>query len=216
MRLILFGPPGAGKGTQAKRLEERLKIPQLSTGDMLRIEVSRGTALGKEAGTLMQEGKLVPDDVVIRMIADRIRRADAGHGFMLDGFPRTVPQGEALDRMLSAAGQKIDIVVGIEVPDAVIVNRVVHRWSCPKDGAVYHQQKLPPKRAGMCDVCGTALVQRPDDNEPAVTARLDKFHRETAPLRELYAPRRILQTVDGTKSPDEVFQSILAALAVEK
>jgi adenylate kinase len=212
MRLILFGAPGAGKGTQAKRLEERLSIPQLSTGDMLRAEVRAGTALGKQAGELMQAGKLVPDEIVIGMIVERIKRPDCEKGFLLDGFPRTVPQGEALDRMLEGSGQKIDLVIGIEVPDSIIVNRIVLRRSCPKDGSVYHLETMPPKQAGVCDLCGTALVQRPDDNEEAVKERLSKFHRDTAPLKTLYGPRGLLKTVDGTRSPDEVTAAILSVL----
>jgi adenylate kinase len=212
MRLILFGAPGAGKGTQAKRLEERLKIPQLSTGDMLRAEVRAGTPLGKQADELMKAGKLVPDEVVIGMIESRIQKPDCKAGFLLDGFPRTVPQGEALDRMLTQAGVKIDLVVGIDVPDEIIVKRIVLRRSCPKDGSVYHLESMPSKKAGVCDLCGTELVQRADDNEAAVKERLAKFHRDTAPLKTLYGPRGILKTVDGTKSPDEVFANILSVL----
>ena len=212
MRIILFGAPGAGKGTQAKRLEEKLKLPQLSTGDMLRAEKAAGTELGKKAAAIMDAGGLVSDDIVIGMIASRIEQPDCRDGFMLDGFPRTVPQGEALDAMLAAKGQKIDIVVGIEVPDEAILNRVVGRVSCPKDGSTYHVKFRPPKVAGKCDVCGTELVQRKDDTPPAVTERLQKFHRDTAPLKTLYGPRGILKTVDGTKSPDEVFESILKVL----
>lgn len=212
MRVILFGAPGAGKGTQAKRLEERLKIPQLSTGDMLRAEVRAGTPLGKQADELMKAGKLVPDEIVIGMIAERIKKPDCQQGFLLDGFPRTVPQGEALDRMLEASGQKIDVVVGIDVPDEIIVNRIVLRRSCPKDGRVYHLQTMPPKTPGVCDVCGTELVQRPDDNDAAVKERLAKFHRDTAPLKSLYGPRGILKSVDGTRSPDQVFADILSVL----
>ena len=214
LRIILFGAPGAGKGTQAKRLEEKLHVPQLSTGDMLRAEVRAGTPLGKQVDTIMnQEGGLVSDDIVIRMIEGRIQKPDCKDGFMLDGFPRTVPQGEALDKMLAVRDQKIDVVIGIDVPDNVIMKRVVLRRSCPVDGTVYHLESAPPKKApGKCDVCGAALVQRPDDNEPAVTRRLEKFHRETAPLKTLYGPRGILKSVDGTRSPDDVFAAILTAL----
>ena len=210
MRIILFGPPGAGKGTQAKRLESELKIPQLSTGDMLRAEKAAGTELGKQAAQIMDKGGLVPDDVVIGMIAARIERPDCRDGFMLDGFPRTIPQGDALNAMLAAKGQKIDVVVGIDVPDDVIVDRVVGRRSCPKDGSVYHVRTMPPKTAGKCDLCGSDLVQRGDDNEQAVRERLAKFHRETSPLKALYGP--ILKTVNGTRSPDEVFASITKVL----
>lgn len=210
MRVILFGAPGAGKGTQAKRLEERLEIPQLSTGDMLRAEVRAGSELGKQAEVLMKAGMLVPDDVCIGMIEQRILRPDCMNGFLLDGFPRTVPQGEALDAMLAKVGLRIDAVIGIDVPDQMIVERIVMRRSCPKDGSVYHLHSMPPKEPGRCDVCRTELVQRPDDNAQAVQERLAKFHRETAPLRSRYAS--ILRTVDGTKTPDAVFQAIVSVL----
>ena len=210
MQLILFGAPGAGKGTQAKRLEERLGIPQLSTGDMLRAEVRAGTPLGQRADGLMKSGQLVPDEIVIDMISKRIVRADCEKGFLLDGFPRTVPQGRALDSMLEVRGQRITLVIGIDVPDEMIVDRIVGRRSCPKDGTVYHVVSLPPKIAGQCDLCGAHLVQRADDTETAVRERLFKFHRDTAPLRELYGPRGVLRTVDGTRTPAEVFAAILA------
>jgi len=211
MRVILFGPPGAGKGTQAKRLEEKLKIPQLSTGDMLRAEKAAGTELGRKAAEIMNKGGLVPDDVVIGMIASRIEKPDAQNGFILDGFPRTIPQGEALDHMLKAKGLKIDLVIGIDVPDTVLVNRVVKRRVCP-DGHVYHLETNPPKVAGKCDVDGKDLVQRNDDNETAVMERQGKFHRDTAPLKTLYGPRGILKTVDGTKSIDDVSAAIMTIL----
>lgn len=213
MRVILFGPPGAGKGTQAKRLESELKIPQLSTGDMLRAEKTAGTELGKQAAAIMDKGGLVSDDIVIGMIESRIEKPDCASGFILDGFPRTIPQGNALDRMLANKGLKIDAVVGIDVPDEVLVDRVVQRRSCPKDGSVYHLVSKPPKQAGKCDVCGADLVHRADDNETAVRQRQDKFHRETAPLREIYGPRGLLKTVDGTRAIDDVFQAILAILS---
>lgn len=209
-RIILFGPPGAGKGTQAKRLESELKIPQLSTGDMLRAEKAAGTELGKQAAELMDKGALVPDEIVIGMIKSRIEKPDCAEGFMLDGFPRTIPQGEALNAMLKSKGQRIDLVIGIDVPDDVILARVVGRRSCPKDGNVYHVTTNPPKKQGVCDACGSELVHRKDDVEPAVRERLQKFHRETAPLTELYGD--ILERVDGTRKPDDVFAAILKVL----
>jgi adenylate kinase len=209
MRLILFGPPGAGKGTQAKRLEEKLGVPQLSTGDMLRAEKAAGTELGKAAAKIMDAGGLVSDDIVIGMIASRIEKPDCKNGFILDGFPRTIPQGEALNKMLAAKGLKIDAVIGIDVPDAEIEARIVNRRVCP-DGHPYHLITKPPKVAGKCDVDGKDLVQRADDNAESVRARQTKFHRETAPLTTLYAS--ILKTVDGTRSMDEVFASITKVL----
>jgi adenylate kinase len=212
VRLILFGPPGAGKGTQAKRLEQKLGVPQLSTGDMLRAEKAVGTELGKAAAKIMDAGGLVSDDIVIGMIASRIEKPECKDGFILDGFPRTIPQGEALNEMLAAKGLKIDAVIGIEVPDEVLVARIVNRRVCP-DGHVYHLVTNPPKVAGKCDVDGKDLVQRGDDNAESVRARQTKFHRETAPLKSIYAG--ILKVVDGTKSPDEVFASIIASLGAK-
>jgi adenylate kinase len=209
-RIILFGPPGAGKGTQAKRLEVELKIPQLSTGDMLRAEKAAGTELGKQAAEIMDKGGLVPDEIVIGMIKSRIEKPDCKEGFMLDGFPRTIPQGEALNAMLREKDQRIDLVIGIDVPDDVVLARAVGRRSCPNDGSIYHVTSSPPKSPGKCDKCGSDLVQRKDDVDSAVKERIGKFHRETAPLTELYGD--ILERVDGTRKPDDVFAAILKVL----
>jgi adenylate kinase len=213
MRIILFGAPGAGKGTQAKRLVQALGIPQLSTGDMLRAHIKDGTALGQKVESIMKAGQLVGDDIVIDMVAERVLRPDCQQGFILDGFPRTLPQGEALDAMLEKKGLKIDRVIGIEVPDSVIVERIALRRSCPNCGNIHHLKSMPPRVADTCDSCGhVGLVHRPDDNEAAVQARLDKFHKETAPLRTLYGPRGLLVSVDGTQSPDAVFAAIREVL----
>ncbi|HTJ45030.1 MAG TPA: adenylate kinase [Kofleriaceae bacterium] len=204
--MILVGPPGAGKGTQAARLVEKLRIPHISSGDMLRAAVKEGTALGKQAEVLMKEGKLVPDDVVIGMILDRIAKPDCANGFMLDGFPRTVPQAEALDVALTAAGVALDAVVLIEVEDALIVERVTGRRNDPKTGTIYHMKYDPPP-------AGLAVVQRADDTEEAVTKRLSKYHGETEPVLPFYEGKGILRRVDGVGSLDEVTARLQAALS---
>jgi adenylate kinase len=213
MRVILFGAPGAGKGTQAKRLEVHLGVPQLSTGDMLRAHVRNGTQLGKEVDAIMRAGHLVSDEIVVLMIEERIKQPDCANGFLLDGFPRTVPQGASLDAMLASNGQKIDAVIGIDVPDDVVRERIVQRRSCPKCGSVYHLRAMPPQKPDTCDKCGQRpLEQRSDDTLEKVNARLEKFHRETAPLTELYTPRGLLARVDGMDSPDDVFRAIVTVL----
>lgn len=214
MRLILFGPPGAGKGTQAKRLEEAISAPQLSTGDMLRAARRDGTELGKKAGEFMDAGKLVPDEVVVGLIRERIQHDDAQGGFLLDGFPRTIPQAEALQAMLDDAGLKIDHVVSIEVPDEDIVRRLSARRSCPNDGSVFHLEHMPPKVPGKCDQCGGDLVQREDDKADTIRQRLSAFHDQTSPLKAYYKEQGLLQAVDGTQKPDAVFASIQSALGL--
>lgn len=212
MRIILFGPPGAGKGTQAKQLEASLHLPQLSTGDMLRAARRAGTDLGVEAARYMDQGQLVPDEVVVGLIAERIAEADAASGFLLDGFPRTIPQAEALERMLADRGIAIDVVLSIEVPDEQIVSRLAARRSCPQDGNVYHLEHLPPQRDGACDLCGSALVQREDDQPATIQKRLDAFHSQTAPLKAFYASHGLLRAIDGTKTPEEVAAALQDAL----
>lgn len=212
MRIILFGPPGAGKGTQAKQLEASTGHPQLSTGDMLRAARREGTELGRKAGEYMDSGKLVPDEVVIGLIEERVLKPDARDGFLLDGFPRTIPQADALQKMLEAKGQRIDLVVSIEVPDEVIVRRLSARRSCPRDGTVYHLEHMPPKQPDVCDKCGEPLVQREDDRPETIQKRLDAFHAQTSPLKRYYEERGLLKAVDGTRPPDDVCKAIQQAV----
>ncbi|MCA9537619.1 MAG: adenylate kinase [Myxococcales bacterium] len=207
MRMILIGPPGAGKGTQAARLVSRHGIPHISTGDMLRAAVKAGTKLGLEAEGYMKRGDLVPDAVVIGMVIERIAEPDAQAGFMLDGFPRTRPQAEALDKALAEAGVKLDAVVLIEVDDSLIVERITGRRSDPETGAIYHLKFNPPP-AEVAD----RLVQRKDDTEEACRARLFKYHSETAPVVPFYEAQGLVARVDGVGTPDEVTDRLLAAL----
>jgi adenylate kinase len=212
MNLILLGPPGAGKGTQARLLLEKYKLPQISTGDILREAIRLGTPLGKKAEPLLATGKLVPDEVVIGIIDERLKREDCKGGYVLDGFPRTIPQAEALEAQLSKVGKKIDRVLSLEVDNAAIVQRMAGRRSCPSDGAVFHLTNNPPKVSGRCDKCGAALVQREDDVPEKVLHRLTVYGDQTAPLKAFYDKRQLLSRVDGMGGPDAVFKSIVDAL----
>ncbi|HEX3757597.1 MAG TPA: adenylate kinase [Kofleriaceae bacterium] len=206
--MILVGPPGAGKGTQAARLVDTYRIPHISSGDMLRAAVKDGTALGIEADRFMKAGKLVPDEVVIGMILERVARPDCAGGFMLDGFPRTAPQAEALDAALRAAGVELDAVVLIEVPDALLEERAVGRRSDPETGIIYHLKYNPPP-AGIV----SRLVHRKDDTVEAVQTRIQKYHSETAPIIPFYRAKGILRQVDGVGDPDIITQRITAVLS---
>jgi adenylate kinase len=204
-RLILMGPPGGGKGTQAKRLQDRYGIVQLSTGDMLRAAVKAGTAVGKQAKAVMDAGKLVSDDLIIAMIAERIAQADCAKGFILDGFPRTVPQAEALDKLLKEKGIGLDSVIELAVPDARLIERITGRFTCAKCGEGYHDKFKQPGKAGVCDVCGsTEFIRRADDNAETVGARLKAYHDMTAPLMPYYQAKGLLKVIDGDRDIDVV------------
>ena len=214
MNVILLGPPGAGKGTQAKRLEKRHNLIQLSTGDMLRAAVASGSELGRKAKSVMDAGHLVPDDLMIAMIADRIGQADCANGFILDGFPRTTPQAEALDRMLAAKGLQLQAVIEMKVDEDVLVDRITGRYTCARCGAGYHDRYQKPKMAGVCDNCGgTEFKRRADDTEETVRTRLAAYHAQTAPILPYYRGRGVLQAVDGMASIDEVTRQIEGVLA---
>jgi adenylate kinase len=211
--LILLGPPGAGKGTQAERLQADFGLAHISTGDMLRAQVAQGTELGGEAQKYMNAGELVPDEVILGMIGQRISEQDAREGFLLDGFPRNVSQADALAAMLAGAGRRLTSVLLIDVPDEEVVRRLAGRRVCLKNGHVYHVELDPPKREGVCDQDGSRLIQRDDDSEETIRRRLEVYARQTAPLIDYYEKAGLLRRFDGRRNPDEVHDHIRATVA---
>lgn len=212
MRIIMLGAPGAGKGTQAKKIAEKYGIPHISTGDIFRANIKNGTELGKKAKTYMDQGLLVPDELTCDLVVDRIQQPDAQKGYVLDGFPRTIPQAECLTDALNKLGSKIDFAVDVDVPDENIVSRMEGRRACLKCGATYHLVYAAPKADGVCDVCGEGLVLREDDKPETVKKRLNVYHEQTQPLIDYYTEQGVLKVIDGTRSLDEVFGDIVAVL----
>ena len=205
LNIILMGPPGAGKGTQAKKLISELGIPHISTGDMFREAIKEGTPLGKLAASYINDGHLVPDDVTIGLVKERLSKPDCDKGFLLDGFPRTIPQAEALDVMAKEIGREISHVIDIETPKEELVRRICGRRVCKKCGAPYHIINIKPKVDGVCDICGGELVQRPDDNEEALTTRLEHYEKQTKPLLDFYSKKGLLKTFDGMVGSERLF-----------
>ncbi len=212
MKIIMLGAPGAGKGTQAKQIADKYGIPHISTGDIFRANIKNGTELGKKAKEYMDQGALVPDELTCDLVMDRIAQDDAKNGFVLDGFPRTIPQAEALTAALEKIGQKMDFAIDVDVPDENIVNRMSGRRACLNCGATYHIVSIPPKQEGICDRCGSKIVLRDDDKPETVQKRLTVYHEQTQPLIDYYKKQGILQSVDGTVPMEEVFRSIVAIL----
>ena len=212
MKVVMLGAPGAGKGTQAKKIAAKYSIPHISTGDIFRANIKNGTELGKKAKTYMDQGLLVPDELVVDLVVDRVNQEDCANGYVLDGFPRTIPQAEALTTALAGQGQKLDYAIDVDVPDENIVRRMGGRRACVGCGATYHLEYAPPKQEGICDTCGGELILRDDDKPETVTKRLGVYHEQTQPLIDYYTNAGILKRVDGTVDIDEVFQAITEIL----
>ncbi len=212
MKIIMLGAPGAGKGTQAKMIAEKYMIPHISTGDIFRANIKEGTELGKQAKEYMDKGQLVPDSLTVNLLLDRVAKDDCKNGYVLDGFPRTIPQAEVLDEALSKLGENIDYAIDVDVPDENIINRMSGRRACVTCGATYHLKHIPPKKEGICDKCGSELILRDDDKPETVKKRLDVYHKQTQPLIDYYTNKGILKTVDGTKDMLEVFGDIVSIL----
>ncbi len=212
MKIIMLGAPGAGKGTQAKMIAENYKVPHISTGDIFRANIKNGTELGMEAKKYMDQGQLVPDELTVKILLDRVAKDDCKNGYVLDGFPRTIPQAEVLDKALQELSDAIDFAINVDVPDENIVKRMSGRRACLSCGATYHIEHIPPKTEGICDVCGKELVLRDDDKPETVLNRLQVYHEQTQPLIDFYTKKGVLHTVDGTVDMKDVFASIVAIL----
>ena len=212
MKIVMLGAPGAGKGTQAAMICDAYKIPHISTGDLFRSNIKNGTELGKKAKAYMDKGELVPDELTIQLLMDRVSKDDCKNGYVLDGFPRTIPQADVLTDALAKIGEKVDFAINVDVPDENIVNRMSGRRTCPKCGASYHIVSNPPHKEGICDVCGDQLIIRDDDKPETVQNRLNVYHEQTAPLIDYYEKQGILKQVDGAKPLDEVTESVLRAI----
>ncbi|MBD5495916.1 MAG: adenylate kinase [Lachnospiraceae bacterium] len=213
MKIIMLGAPGAGKGTQAQMIADKYDIPHISTGDIFRENVKKGTELGMEAKKYMDQGLLVPDELTVKILLDRVAKPDCKNGYVLDGFPRTIPQAEVLDKAITELGEKIDYAINVDVPDENIIRRMSGRRACLACGATYHIEHIPPKQEGICDKCGKELVQRDDDKEETVKNRLDVYHKQTQPLIDFYTKQGVLRTVDGTMDMKDVFTAITTLLA---
>ncbi len=209
MKIIMLGAPGAGKGTQAKKLAAKYGIPHISTGDIFRANIKNGTELGKKAKVFMDQGLLVPDELVVDLIMDRFAQPDCENGYVLDGFPRTIPQAKALDEALAKNNDAVEYAIDVDVPDEAIVKRMSGRRACVNCGATYHLETIPSKKEGICDVCGAELILRDDDKPETVLKRLNVYHEQTQPLIEYYAAKSVLRTVDGTKDPETAFSDIV-------
>ena len=213
MKIIMLGAPGAGKGTQAKMIAKEYGIPHVSTGDIFRANIKEGTELGKEAKTYMDAGQLVPDELTVKILLDRVAKDDCKNGYVLDGFPRTIPQAEVLDEALTKLGDKIDYAIDVDVPDENIVRRMGGRRACVTCGATYHIEHVPPKAEGICDTCGSELILRDDDKPETVSNRLKVYHDQTQPLIDFYTKKGVLKSVDGTVDMMDVFAAIKEILA---
>ena len=212
MKIVMLGAPGAGKGTQAKMISEKYGIPHISTGDIFRANIKENTELGQKAKTYMDKGLLVPDELVVDLVVDRLAQDDAKKGYVLDGFPRTIPQAEALTEALAKIGEKMDYAINVEVPDENIIDRMSGRRACVACGGTYHIKYNPTKKEGICDACGGELILRDDDKPETVTKRLSVYHEQTRPLISFYADKHVLYTVDGTQNMEQVFEAITKIL----